>query len=131
MTIYKIIDQINFKFDYIDGTEDEANAKLAENRNAFMQREAYRFSITQVIVQGNDTIWTAADLENGSEDGDYRVFNHTAGEYELFTTLSSAKARVETLKTNLIAAANLDKWVVVDAIPDDLNQPSTTGTQTL
>jgi len=77
---------------------DTARVKLAEVKAAVLLQEDYRFTVAKELVNGNDTTWTNADLNNDPENGRYHVFNTFTGQHELFTTLSSAKARRLELK---------------------------------
>jgi hypothetical protein len=72
---------------------DEANAKLAEIKIALLEKEMFRFTVAREIVNGNDTTWMNADLDNDPEDSHYYVFNQDTGQHELVTSLSAAKAR--------------------------------------
>jgi hypothetical protein len=75
-----------------------ARAKLAEVKAVVLAQEDYRFTVAKELVNGNDTTWLNADLDNDPEDHRYHVFNTFTGQHELFTTLSSAKTRRLELK---------------------------------
>lgn len=107
---YFIQNHITGKPDCVE-SEELANAKLIENRNAYMQQESYRFTVAKEIVDGNNTIWMSADLENDIEDYDYQVFNQFTGQHEKINGLSNAKARLEEIKQQFIVEVGLDKWV--------------------
>ena len=65
--IYQIQNYITSTYDYVE-SEELANVKLAENRDAYLKQEEGRFAVAKVIVVGNDTTWMNADLENDLED---------------------------------------------------------------
>jgi len=101
----------------IVGTQQDAEAKAQANKNAYLEHQSFRFSIAKEVVNGNDTTWCAADLQNDSEEGTYHVFNHVTGQYEIKNFLSEAIARMEQLKTEFI---NEIDWSVsvVDTLPN-------------
>lgn len=88
--------------------EADAQSALVSAQAAFLEREAFRFSISIVVVDGNNTTWRLAETSD-QEDGDYRVFNHNTGGYELFTKLSLAQERMGELKLQLLVDAGLDR----------------------
>ena len=106
----------------IVGDEQVAITKLQETRAQVLKKEEYRFSIAHVVVNGNNTEWRACDLNNDPENGNYYVHNHTIGQHEPYSSLSSAKARIEKLKQEFLTSCNLDDYVVVDSLPE-LYQP--------
>lgn len=108
-----------FKFE----NRADAEAKAQEIHAASLIRESYRFSVAKEIVNGNDTTWMNADLDNDPEENTYHVFNTYTGQHELFTSLSAAKARNEEIKTQFA------KSLIVPIIEG--GQPQTTGAQTL
>lgn len=123
--IYQIQNYINSAYDYAE-SEELANAKLAENRDAFLEQEKDRFAVAKVIISGTNTTWMNADLENDLEDYVYQVFNQYDGIYEQFESLSLAKARRQELIDAFVVELGLDAWVIVDKIPDPIRQPITT-----
>lgn len=100
--IYRTYNYETGKLEYFD-TREAAEQKAAEIATYFMQREEYRFSISKVTLNGNDTTWGAADLDIDPEEGDYKVFVHTTGAYEDFSSLSAAKVRMQQLKDEFFA----------------------------
>lgn len=102
--------QVNDRVDapQIYDTEAEAQAALPAAQAKFMAREGYRFSVVFVQVEGNDTVWRNA-MDDDPEDGDYRVFVHTTGQYELHSNKTMAYARMQELKTEFLALVKLDK----------------------
>jgi hypothetical protein len=109
--------------------EDEAlaNAKAAEIRADVMVREDYRFTVAKEVVNGNNTIWINADLDNDPEDGTYNVFNTFTGLHEKIVSLSAAIARRDEIKVQFADSLNI---VPVIETPL-LVQPISQGAQTL
>jgi hypothetical protein len=100
-------------FDQINGPQHFENLTDAENllqtaRVAYLEREAVRFCMSVVFVEGTNTLWRDVK-EDDSEEGSYRVFNHYQGIYEEFTSKSTAKLRMQELKDLLVKEAGLDK----------------------
>ena len=101
----------------------DADAKALEIHAESLIREAYRFTVAKEVVNGNDTTWMNADLDNDPEESNYHVFNTFTGQHELFTSLSSAKTRHEEIKAQF--AESLIVYV------EEIVQPRSTGSQTL
>lgn len=95
----------------IVGTQEDANLKVAQNKEVFLEKETYRFTIAKEVVDGNNTTWMNADLLNDSEEGIYQVFNHTTGQHEPIDGLSNAINRMTQLKNEFISQFN---WDVVE-----------------
>ena len=130
--IYRIPNLITGTFEYIETNEADANAKLLENQTAYLLQENYRFTVAKEIVDGNNTTWTNADLENDPENGNYFVFNTMTGLHEKANSLTEAKQLFARIKQDFLVFVQLDKWEIVDKIPNtNLEQPITTGTQTI
>jgi hypothetical protein len=72
---------------------NEAKTKLAEIKAAVLTSEDYRFTVAKETVNGNDTTWSNADLDNDPEDYTYKVFNTFTGQHESLASLSLAKVR--------------------------------------
>ena len=115
--IYKIRNAINNSYDYVE-SEELANAKLAENRDAFLAQEKDRFAVAKVIISGTNTTWMNADLENDLEKYVDQVFNQYDGVYEQLESLSLAKARRQELIDAFVVECGLHAWVIVEKIPD-------------
>ena len=122
--IYQIQNYITGVYDYVE-SEELANAKLAENRDAYLEQEKDRFAVAKVIISGTNTTWTNADLESDLEDYVYQVFNQYDGVYEQIESLSLAKARRQELIDAFVVEIGLDAWVIVDKIPNPICQPIT------
>ncbi len=118
--IYQIRNAINNSYDYVE-SEELANTKLAENRDAYLKQEEYRFSVAKVTVVGNDTTWDNADLDNDPDGAEYQVFNQYTGEHEQVALLSLAKSRRQEIINIFITESNLDSWAIVDKVPDEIN----------
>ena len=105
---------------------NEAKTKLAEIKIAVLIAEDYRFTIAKETVNGNDTTWSSADLDNDPEEYTYHVFNTFTGQHELISSLSAAKARRLELKEQF--ATNLGLNGEPQLKPEE---PVTTGSQDL
>lgn len=110
--------------DRVDGpkvydTEAEAQAALPAAQAKFLDREGYRFSVAFVEVDGSNTVWRNA-TDADPEDGDYRVFVHTTGQYESYDKKTLAHARMQELKDQFLVDAQLDKVYehVITLAPD-------------
>jgi hypothetical protein len=82
--------------------EDELATRVAQERAAFFEKERRRFHVVHVTHQGDNTLWRSANLETDVEGNEYQVFNHETGQYEMFTSLSSAKTRYDELVNNFL-----------------------------
>ena len=122
--IYQIQNYITGVYDYVE-SEELANAKLAENRDAYLEQEKDRFAVAKVIISGTNTTWMNADLESDLENYVYQVFNQYDGVYEQLESLSLAKARRQELIDAFVVEIGLDAWVIVDKIPNPICQPIT------
>jgi hypothetical protein len=87
---------------------NEAKTKLTEIKAEVLALEDYRFTVAKETVNGNDTTWSNADLDNDPEHYTYQVFNTFTGQHELLTSLSSAKARRLELKEQFATNLNLN-----------------------
>jgi len=96
--------------------EDEvlANAKAEEIRAEVLEREAYRFTVAKEVVEGENTTWMNADLDNDQEDHHYQVFNTFTGQHEPYDSLSAAKARKQELIDQFSSELNF----VYEPLPD-------------
>ncbi len=100
-------------------TKEQANAALADIKQAYLLSESYRFSIAKEIVDGSNTVWTSADLENDPENGVYQVFNHSTGLYEAVNSLQQAKNRTEELK-NIFWSSYAENAIFEDVEQDNI-----------
>jgi len=107
------------------GDLNEAQIKLAEIKAEVLALEDYRFTVAKETVNGNDTTWSNADLENDPEDNNYYVFNTFTGQHELVDSLSQAKARKLELKEQFATDLGLNEPQLKPA------QPTTMGSQDL
>ena len=92
-------------FNFFD--ENLAKQKEDEILAEIHEKEDYRFTVIKETVNGNDTIWSNADLQNDSEVGIYHVFNQSSGLHEKYTSLQDAVLRKTELKTLFISETNL------------------------
>ena len=106
----------NYHLVCIVGTQEDAIAKNEQNKQEFLEKESYRFTVAKEEVNGNDTTWKAADLTNDAEEGVYHVFNHTNGLYETVNGLSNSIARMNELKQNFIDSLSINV-VAIDKLP--------------
>jgi hypothetical protein len=109
---------------------NEAKTKLAEIRSNVIASEKYRFLISKEVVNGNDTTWMTADLNNDSEDYRYHVFNTLTGQHELVTSLSQAKTRLAEIEEQFISGLGFSLGLN-DEPQLKQDQPISRGTQTL
>lgn len=108
---------------------NEAQIKLAEIKAEVLASEDYRFTVAKETVNGNDTTWSNADLENDPEDNTYHVFNTFTGQHELVDSLSQAKVRKLELKEQF--ATDLGLNTEPQLKPEPATQPQTIGSQDL
>lgn len=108
---------------------NEAKTKLAEIKAEVLASEDYRFTVAKETVNGNDTTWSNADLENDPENYTYHVFNTFTGQHESFASLSLVKARRLELKEQFATALGLNDEPQLK--PKELDQPVSRGSQDL
>lgn len=95
-------------------TEQEAITKNQEIVSEFLTKENYRFTIAKEVVNGDNTTWMNADLNNDQEDCEYQVFNTLTGLHEKAQNLSSAIARQEEIKKDFVISSNLLVFEISD-----------------
>lgn len=115
--IYQIANLVTADFDYVD-TEAEADFILNRNKADYLSREAYRFYIAKMTVDGNNSVWSNADVDNDIEAHEYLVFNTYSGQHEPLPSLSAAKARLQELTDRFITECGFDKWNMLDQKPE-------------
>ena len=76
--IYQVRNPITNEKTYFDENisstaKADADALLLQIRQDFLLRESPRFAINKVVVEGNDTTWMNADLDNDPEEGECLV----------------------------------------------------------
>lgn len=108
---------------------NEAKTKLAEIKIAVLISEDYRFTVAKETVNGNDTTWSNADLDNDPEEYTYHVFNTFTGQHELISSLSAAKARRLELKEQFATELGLNSEPQLK--PEQPVGPISTGSQDL
>ena len=106
-------------------SKEEAEIALQTMHELFLTQEDYRFTMAQVVVSGNDTVWSAVTDES-QDEGEYHVFNQATGLHEPYPSLSSAKIRIQELKQEFLKALRSE---VFDSTV--IQQPTTQGTQDL
>ena len=117
-------------YEYYD-TYDEAMAKLVGYQADLLIQESARFTVAKEIVNGNDTTWMNADLENDPEDFVYQVFNHLTGQHEKVESLTQAKNRNAEIKQAFLISSSMIEPVSIDQRPAPRVQPISQGAQTL
>jgi hypothetical protein len=108
---------------------NEAKTKLAEIKAGVLASEDYRFTVAKETVNGNDTTWSNADLDNDPEDYTYQVFNTFTGQHESLASLSLAKARHLELKEQFATSLGLNGEPQLK--PEQTGQPISSGAQDL
>ena len=78
--------------------------------------------INKIIVEGNNTTWMNADLENDPEEGEYQVLNHEIGKYQKCTSLSEAKTVNTQIQNAFLTLCGLDDPVELDKMPEEKNK---------
>jgi hypothetical protein len=89
-----------------------------ESRTNYLAQEDYRFTIAKEIVDGNNTTWINADLENDPEEGIYQVFNTLTGLHEQVSGLTNSKNRRDAIKQEFLTEYKLDNVTVVTELPE-------------
>lgn len=115
--VYKILNLVTGITEYIETSEADAVARLKQIQDEYLVQENYRFTVNKEVVNGNDTTWMAADLDNDEEDYAYHVFNTLTGQHEKVLSLSEAKARKAQIKQDFLVFNGLDKYEILDEIP--------------
>lgn len=121
---YRLNNLITNQFEFFE-SESEALAKLDLIKIEFIEKNSYMFTVAKEIVDGNNTTWINADLENDAEDCSYHVFNPFLGIHEKFNSLSTAKQRWNDLKQQLIDTSFENCLIEVDQIINQIPMPST------
>jgi hypothetical protein len=84
------------------GSEQDAQQKVSELKQNYLEQEKERFAVSKETVVGTDTTWSVMDEVNDPEEYLYQVFNTFTGMYEKVTTKTAALTRKEELKQQLI-----------------------------
>jgi len=125
--IYSLTNYETGKSEYIENDENLANARLKELQNRWLELNNDLFTFLKEIVDGNNTTWISANLENDIENCRYHLFNPVLGQHETTNSFTEAKQKLNEIKENYLKHIGLDKWVIVDEIP----QPKAIGLTTL
>lgn len=118
---FDVVELVEKNFDSLQ----EAQIALEQMKSLYLQQNDFRFPLARVVVDGNNTTWTAVN-DDSPEEGEYHVFNHNIGQYEPIGDLTAAKARVEELKQSFLTDMRFQVHERTDA-----QQPKTSGTQNL
>lgn len=95
-------------------TEEEANKIFAESKQAWLDQESYRFTITRVIVEGSNTTWVAANLGTDPEEDLYYVFNTFTGQHEEMLSKTQAWERLDQLKNDFVVQYYPQPWQIIN-----------------
>ena len=107
------------KFEFPETDFAAAVAKLAEIKEQVLTQERLRFTVAKETVDGNDTTWSNADLDNDPENYTYQIFNHNTGQYERINSLSQAKERLSELKEQFADSLGLNTTpTLTEPIPE-------------
>ena len=112
MTYYMIQNFVTGMLEFAT-TEEEANKIFLENKQAWIDQESYRFTITRVIVEGNNTLWTAFNSDTDPEEGFYNVFNTFTGQHEEMISKSQAMVRLEQIKNDFVTQHYPQSWQII------------------
>jgi hypothetical protein len=120
--IYKITNPITYESTYFNEAtsstaKDDADTLLLQIRSEFLTRESSRFAINKIVVEGLNTTWMNADLENDPEDGEYQVLNHENGTYQKCSSLSEASAVNTKMQNDFLTSFGLDNPVELEEMP--------------
>jgi len=105
----------------------EAQALLTTNQQTFIQNRIQDFHIAKIIHNDIGEVWSTANLNTDSNEGNYQTFNHRTGLYEVASNLAAAVATQETRKQELLIQTKMNQVWEVDRIPPE----PITGTQEL
>jgi hypothetical protein len=109
------------KFEFAETDLADAVAKLAEVKQQVLTEQAYRFTVAKETVNGNDTTWSNADMDNDPEDYTYHLFNHNIGQYEKINSLSQTKIRIVELKEQFADSLGLNTTpTLTEPIPETI-----------
>lgn len=108
----------------------EAETFLAQRQIDTLAYEAVRFSVCATFVNGNDTTWREVQ-DADPEDTICQVFDTFTGQYTQCPNKTEAFALNKKMKQQFLESIGLDKLYEVDEIPQPMNQPISSGTQTL
>jgi hypothetical protein len=154
MTIYKISNLTSHKADYVSddanivtantgnpevnsitlGNDTKAAIILVANQKAYIETQSLYLSVNKETVDGTYTVLSSINPEtvSANEDQVYNVFNGLIGSYVQVTGTTVMKATLEDVKHQLLVAAGLTTYTIVDKVPQPKQkQPPTSGTQTL
>ena len=96
----------------------------------YLNRNLYRFSTFQEVVEGVNTIWSGIP-ENATEEGNYFLTNHLNSNKEGFKNLTALNNRIEELKNDFLRGIQMQTIEVIPVRVRPSLQPQSTGTQTI
>lgn len=116
MIYYVVQNYINGNIEYFEN-ETEAQIKHELYKEQYLEQQKDRFVISYDIEEGENTIWVNFDPDSQPEIGDYQVFNHMTGTYNLVHTKTEAIFLREQHIQQFIIDMGLDVIPTVDQIP--------------
>jgi len=116
---------------YVIGTIDDANAKLREVAQSYLNERANDFSVCISLTDENGTSWQAVDLntEIHTDNATYYLFDPVLGMHEVAVGLVEAKSKSEQIKQNFLSWSGLSEVQTLEALPR--RKVKSTGTQSL
>jgi hypothetical protein len=116
MSYYVVINYLNGNFEYF---QKEAEAKIKHDfyKEQYLEQQKDRFVISYNIPDGDSNVWLAFDPDNQPEVGNYQVFNHIKGTYDLVYSKTEAVALRNQHIQQFIVDLDLDIIPVVEEIP--------------
>lgn len=94
----------------------EAEALLAQRREALLLQESYRFSVCATFVNGGNTTWRAVE-DSDPEDTVCQVFDTFTGRYTECQNKSEALALNEQKKQAFIESVRMDRVIELAEMP--------------
>jgi hypothetical protein len=77
---------------------------------ALLEREGYRFTVTRIIVEGDNVTYASSDLEQDPDNGQYQVFNTITNEHEEFVSKIAAWARLQEIRDEFLSQYFAVPW---------------------
>lgn len=108
----------------------DADALLAQTQQDVLAQESVRFSVCATFVNGNDVVWRNVE-ETDPEETTCKVFDTFTGQYTEVANKTDAYALNAQKQQEFLAVAGLDQVIELEEMPAPVEQPKSTGTQTL
>ena len=116
MSYYVVINYLNGNLEYFQ-KETEAKIKHDFYKEQYLEQQKDRFVISYNIPDGDSNVWLDFDPDNQPEVGNYQVFNHIKGTYDLVYSKTEAVALRNQHIQQFIVDLDLDIIPVVEEIP--------------